>query len=31
MDTRKIIDDIESMTKEHHIEIFKILKLYNIK
>ena len=31
MDTKKIIDDIESMTKEHHIEIFKILKSYDIK
>lgn len=31
MDTRKIIDDIESMTKEHHLEIFKILKSYDIK
>ena len=31
MDVKKMIDDIECMTKEHHIEIFKILKLYSIK
>ena len=30
MDVKKMIDDIECMTKEHHIEIFKILKFYSI-
>lgn len=31
MDIKKVIDDIEDMTKEHHIEIFKILTSYDIK
>ena len=31
MDIKKIIEDVECMTKEHHIEIFKILNLYDIK
>ena len=30
MDLKKLITDIESMTKEHHIEIYKIIKSYNI-
>jgi hypothetical protein len=31
MEIKKVIDDIEDMTKEHHIEIFKILTSYDIK
>jgi hypothetical protein len=31
MDIKKIIEDIESMTKDHHIEIFKIINNFNIK
>lgn len=30
MDLKKLIIDIESMTKEHHIEVYKIIKSYNI-
>ena len=31
MDIKKLIDDIEVMPKESHIEIFKIFRLYNVK
>jgi hypothetical protein len=31
MDIKKIIDDIESMPKDHHIEIFKIMNSFNVK
>jgi hypothetical protein len=31
MDIKKIIDDVECMTKEHHIEIFKIINDFDVK
>lgn len=31
MDTKKLIMSIEAMNKDHHIEIYKIIKSYNIE